>query len=246
MLINKIGSYHTSNGINNQDSGFEFQNINCIVDGCSGGKHSEVGAKLYVKKLFEYLKQREAIGNVDKIEINDLVKIFENILGFVARSLENYSEYLIDVHNYMLFTILYLEEDQEGWDFFICGDGFVITQDLEDKIKFFDIDHASAPMYLAYSYVKEESLDLPEIEKGFSKNPPFKVFRFSKDEFKAVGIASDGISYVVNTHYEETFKKLLLSRKDFLINRFINKMNYSVSKVGGSGFFKDDITIAMR
>jgi len=252
VYINKIGSYHTEIGTNNQDCGFDFKKFNCVVDGCSEGEHSEIGAKLFTKRLRDFLILRDKFADkysqtrIGKVGVYEIVKIFEDLLEFVAPTNQIYDKYLSDIHNNMLFTILFLQEDAWGWDFYICGDGFVITQDHNDVIKFHDIDHAPAPMYLAYSYVKPESLALSDEEKSYLKQTPFKVFRYYKKEYKSVGIASDGIAYIAGTEQEDKFKELFPKKKDFLIKRFINQMNNDIRKVGGSGFFKDDITISMR
>lgn len=45
MVINKIGQQHIDYGTNCQDYGIEFDGMKVVCDGCSEGKHSEVGAK---------------------------------------------------------------------------------------------------------------------------------------------------------------------------------------------------------
>lgn len=254
MYVNKIGSYHRENGTNNQDSGFEFNYFNCVVDGCSEGKHSEVGAKLFSKKLLEtlLLKAKHAEINefdsyyADQDRTGLLTEIFEHVLDFLTIPMINRKRYVENIHNYMLFTILMLEESWNEWVLNICGDGFVITQDNFDNIEFHDIDHCSTPMYLSYIYLNAENLELSEIELKFLRNQSFKTFRYDKELYMSVGIASDGLAYVIGTEYEDEFKDLLLKRKDVLIKRFINKINYRARRLGGSGFFKDDITISMR
>jgi hypothetical protein len=178
--------------------------------------------------------------------ISTVTKIFEQVLNFITEPYINSYKFIEDIHNYLLFTILLLEEKEREWILYICGDGFVITQDYEDNIEFHDIDHCSAPMYLAYVYINSENLDLSEDEKYFVKNNIFKTFSYRKADYKAVGIASDGIAYVIGSEFQEDFKEALLKRKDFLVKRLINKLNYKTRKIGGSGFFKDDITISMR
>ena len=47
MFINKIGMEHLEMGMNCQDYGIIGDTWAVVCDGCSDGKHSEVGAKLF-------------------------------------------------------------------------------------------------------------------------------------------------------------------------------------------------------
>lgn len=243
--------YHAEIGMNNQDCGFQLANVACIADGCSEGKNSEVGAKLFCKCLFDYLaidlnsNQDGGLSNC-ALDIDKVLKIFEKVLNFIAPKKQDYSKRVNDIRNNMLFTILLLIEDRTGWDFYICGDGYLIVQDVFDRLYFHEIDHQTTPLYLAYAYLKEHSLDLEEETYEKLNERPFKYTRLQKQYYSAVGIASDGLRYIIGSEDEEEFKKLLLQRKPYLINRFINKKNYQIRKLGGNGFFKDDITIVMR
>ncbi len=51
MVINKIGQQHIDYGTNCQDYGIEFDGMKVVCDGCSEGKHSEVGAKAFCHLL---------------------------------------------------------------------------------------------------------------------------------------------------------------------------------------------------
>jgi len=226
MFINKIGSEHVTYGKNNQDFGFEWQGFLCVVDGCSEGEHSEVGAKLFSKKLLEVIKDRKMI------KPRDIDIAFLGVKNFVARRGDvNYDDYLHDVINYMCFTIMVLIERERSWELIMCGDGVVITQDHDDNMKFLSIDHSSTPMYYAYSFVDREYLSLAEdVEVGFKK------IVYAKDEYKAIGIASDGLEKIIGTEHEEYFKILMKDRKEWAIRRKINQLH---------SIFKDDITIAI-
>ena len=45
MVVNKIGMAHLEIGKNCQDYGVETERTKIVCDGCSAGKHTEVGAK---------------------------------------------------------------------------------------------------------------------------------------------------------------------------------------------------------
>ncbi len=240
-----MGSYHIEYGINNQDSGFEYKNVNCVIDGCSEGKHSEVGAILFAKKLQELVINLESLNNLNiRVDLSDIIKIYEKIKNVITRCSPtilslNYNDYLRDMINYMCFTILYLEELKDAWILHICGDGYIILEDKNEIITFHEIDHSETPMYLAYSYIDKEHVGLLENAKL-----GFKTYKFSKSEYKALGIASDGLRFVVGSEYEDNFKDLIKNRKKFVIMRKINQINNQHKNVGG--FFKDDLTISMR
>ena len=53
MFINKIGTEHLETGMNCQDYGFVGERSSYVCDGCSEGKHSEVGAKLFCYMMEE-------------------------------------------------------------------------------------------------------------------------------------------------------------------------------------------------
>ena len=178
--------------------------------------------------------------------IKSIIEVFENVLNFLTIPMIDKKRFIESIHNYMLFTILILEERWDEWVLNICGDGFVITQDYFDNVKFYDIDHCSTPMYLAYNYFNLENLELSKSELESLRAQSFKTFKFDKSKYKSVGIASDGLAYIIGTDYETELKEIILKGKDFLIKRFINKINYEARKLGGSGLFKDDITISMR
>lgn len=271
MIINKMGSYHAKFGRNNQDSGFEIEGFSCVADGCGEGKHSEVGTKLFVRKLYEILsKMTIPFEKRSDSEMTDLVKdAFKNSLialmhwslrgvNLWAPSLtdhlspcniytgsDKYKQFVKDINDYYLFTILLLEEGEEFWRLSVAGDGFIITQDHEDDVKFINIDYTDDPMYLGYSYIDKEYLDFTNGQEIFWEYP-IQTFKYDKEQYKSIGIASDGLRYIIGSEHEDEFKEVLLKKKDYLMKRFINKLNYQSQKYGGSGFFKDDITITMR
>lgn len=213
MLINKTGADHFDFGINNQDFGIENNFVKCVVDGCSEGKNSEVGAKLFC----HLLNQQEVI-NTDTINM-----IFEkmlNVIGMDAR----------DMRDYLCFTILYVTETENEFIAYTCGDGYIVKQRKEDVIEYEKIDNGKYPIYYVYNFVPKEYLSM------YKEGVTFEEHRFSKEEYSAIGVASDGLRYIFGTTIEQEFTDLLLKRKVNFIKRLINKENRK---------FKDDITLVI-
>jgi hypothetical protein len=139
--------------------------------------------------------------------------------------------------DYMCFTILFLQELDDRWELFSCGDGFLVLEHHDGKIEFSSLEVSKNPVYLAYSYIDNKYLDL----EGMPANLGFTRQSFSKDYYKSVGIATDGMRYIIGSIYESDFKDLLRERKEWKLKRMINKLN----NLNETGFFKDDITIAI-
>lgn len=205
MFINKIGYEHSEYGTNCQDFGIETDRIKYIVDGCSEGKHSEVGSKLFCHLLSKEFSVKHSF---------DMMTIIFN-------------EYE-SIKNHLLFTILNLEETEAEFIVNSCGDGVIIKQLHDDTFEYIEIDQQGAPKYYAYNYIPAKYLS------KYSEGVDFEPYFFNKDNFKHVGIASDGLSYILNSPYKGEFETLLLKRNTNGIKRLINREHK---------LFKDDITI---
>jgi len=226
MFINRIGSEHVFSGMNCQDSGFEIKEndttYKCVVDGCSEGKHSEVGAKLFCLSLSKDL-------NLEETGAFDYIQLLEST---VIKSLKNFVT-VNDILNYSLYTILFCIELHHSFVVFYCGDGFIITQDKNDKIELQAIEDGAEgnyPLYFAYNFVPEAELN------GLKHNQVyFRTKIFNKTEYKLVGVASDGVRFIKGSEIEHIFMENLKTQNEVGIKRLINKH---------SGLFKDDITIS--
>jgi len=219
MFINKIGYSHWEVGKNNHDYGFEKDNIKCVVDGCSEGLHSEVGAKLYC-----YL-----LKNSNGILAEQ--KIFQKFEDIIDTGLEtNNKEWAKTILNYFLFTILTLTDRVNLWEIRTCGDGVIIKQTWDDKFEYDIIEQNGKPKYYAYNYVSNEYLT------DYQNGVEFEQKIIFKQDYKAVGIASDGLQYILNSEFKDEFEEYLLDRKEVKINRLINREHK---------YFKDDITIVI-
>lgn len=209
MFINKIGMEHLEIGMNCQDYGFIGNGVSYVCDGCSEGKNSEVGAK-----LFCHLKQT-LFADVDYI--------FEQIISIIGEKPQWKRDFLS-------FTILRLSEATE--DFFVeyCGDGYIILQDHDGNITFEELSDGEYPKYYIYNYIP------PEYLKHYKDGVSFSQKTYSKEDYAKVGIASDGLRYILQADEElkQEFINCLKSGKELKTKLFINR-NHKV--------FKDDVTI---
>lgn len=211
MLINKIGYSHLQDMKNCQDYGFEYENIKCVVDGCSEGLHSEVGAKLFCH-IYQNSKEN----------INRTIKIF-NKLTSIFCSVE-------DIKNYLLFTNLFVYERNSHFMTSTCGDGIIIKQKYDDTFEYEIIEQNGKPKYFAYNYVPKEYL------KDYFEEISFICNFYYKTDYKAIGVATDGLQYILDSPFKKEFEKYLKLRKRNRINLLINREHK---------FFKDDITLVI-
>jgi hypothetical protein len=215
MFINKIGYEHVLFGKNNQDYGLNLEKVKIICDGCSEGKHSEVGAK-----LFCHLFQRIYDGTLD-ITTQTIFNRIINELDF--NQVEN-------IKNYLLFTIIYLKQRENYYYIYNCGDGIIIKQKNDNTFEYDLIEQEGLPKYYAYNFIPEEYLS--KYKNGVS----FDEKEYLKSDYKAIGIASDGLQYILNSYFKDEFEELLIKRKEAAIKRLINREHK---------YFKDDITIVI-
>ena len=215
MFINKIGYEHIEKGLNCQDFGFEYGNIKCVMDGCSASKHSEVGVKLFSHLFSKGLNIYECF--------NKLLEIFPDYH---------------DIENHLLFTVLCVSENDDEYVVDICGDGYIIKQKYDNSIEYEKIGEGNTPPYFAYNFVPQSRL--PKYKDGVV----FERHIFTKSEYKAIGVASDGLEYILNSPFKEEFEQLLIRRKEFPIRRLINREQKYIED-GIVKYFSDDISIVI-
>lgn len=209
MFVNKIGMQHLEFGKNCQDYGLEQDHLKLVCDGCSESEHSEVGAKAYCHLAGQGYHTRQ---------------IFKKLLDIFGQSASS-------VRDYLCFTILEVVESEEAFRVSYCGDGYIILEDREGGIRFEELDDGAYPKYFAYNYCSPEVLAYYKDGVGISE----KIF--SKKDYKNVGVASDGLRFIVRAEDEKLraeFAGLLKAGRAVKIKRFINR---------NQKLFKDDITI---
>lgn len=224
MNILKMGSDHIFYGINCQDATLNNENIKVLCDGCSEGKHSEVGAKLFCKML--ETNYNNAVKNEEVICTYKLINdTMAQVLRVTGMSLE-------EIKNYALFTIFTLEKYENIFEVFFCGDGYIIKI-VDNNVIYEKIDCGEYPQYLAYNYCNDK-----EKLKCYKDGVIVYNYAFSCDEYDKIGIASDGLRFIVDRPDDDPlkieFNKLLLSGKETKTKLFINKHKE---------IFKDDISI---
>lgn len=209
MFINKIGMEHLESGMNCQDYGFIGEHSSYVCDGCSEGKHSEVGAK-----LFCHLKETTLH------DVNEIFSAMCNLIGETPKW----------KRDFMSFTILRLSETEVEFYVNYCGDGYIILQDHDGNITFEELSDGEYPKYYIYNYIP------PEYLKHYKDGVSFSQKTYSKEEYAKVGIASDGLRYILQADEElkQEFINCLKSGKELKTKLFINRNNK---------IFKDDVTI---
>jgi hypothetical protein len=131
--------------------------------------------------------------------------------------------------NFLCFTTLIVVEKDDWFEVLYCGDGYIIKEKLDGTIEFEKIDDGDYPKYYVYNYIDKSRLS------AYKDGVTFSSKIFYKDEYKNIGVATDGLRYIFGKDYEEDFVELLKQRKANRIKLLINKEHIH---------FKDDITIA--
>lgn len=209
MFINKIGMEHVEIGKNCQDYGFESLGNYIVCDGCSEGEHSEVGAKICCYLMGIHMMSAEVA--------------FSRMINLFGRNPKT-------LKNYLSFTILELSDTTDEWIIDYCGDGYIILQDHNGNITFEELSDGEYPKYYVYNYIDKEHLNHYKDGVSFSQKT------FSKEDYAKVGIASDGLRFILQADEElkQEFIECLESGKEIKTKLFINR-NHKI--------FRDDITI---
>lgn len=207
MHIVKMGKEHIDMGINCQDFAIEQIKFKMIVDGCSACTNSEIGAKVFCH-LFPKM------GYNVRRTFNMLRAIYDT-----DRELKDN----------LLFTILMVKEMEDFYEVAVCGDGYIIKQRWDDTIEYEEFDFDSAPPYYAYNLLYDKTC-LTKYVDGVT----FENYIFPKSEYKNIGVASDGLRYILKGFKLDEFERILKNGKEVPMKLFINR---NIQE------FKDDISI---
>lgn len=209
MLINKIGYEHIQRGENCQDFGIVCHKQKVVCDGCSEGSHTEVGAKTFCHLISCGYSINQA---------------FEKLIDIFGQNTST-------IKHYLCFTILILSEHEDRFELSFCGDGYIILEDKKGNITFSELTDGEYPKYYAYNYVPANLLS------HYKEGVTFNHLSFKKMEYSKIGVASDGLRFLINTESDlkTEFLSALKSKKEATVKRLINKNQI---------LFKDDITIA--
>lgn len=251
MEFTRTGSYHSKNNINNQDAFLVKGKLKAIFDGCSGGKNSEVGAKLF-SQIFAMQNDFDKVSAFEE----NVKKTFEKMLyvcGF--KSKEDVTEEMVKfIFDNFCFTMFFCFEEAEGFVVKYLGDGTVITCNKEKQISYITLRYGSAPPYYIYNYIPDK------FKSDFFDPLSFKTLRFPKEDFENVGVSSDGIFPIVRGSENidpDTKKKYDTDDFEFAekveFDSFLklgvieanqlNKLSHFLELNAKTGIFSDDITI---
>lgn len=191
------GRDHRIAGKNNQDAYFIKQELGLMIvlvaDGCSEGRHSEVGAKLGIRiigqeiaRLWRAASARGVVinaeGLLDTARINVLtyLRILTLALG------DNFNRAVVD---YLLFTVIGIIVTNEEAICFGLGDGYAeINSELIDMPCY----ENNEPSYLGYDLIDRKSLIRP-------KDASLLIFkRLPADKLQSAIIGTDGLIDLVN------------------------------------------------
>lgn len=223
MYTNIIGNTHNAN----QDFLIGGEKFGIVADGCSGCEYSEVGTRL-VLQLYDHLKDKD---DPSKFEEN-IKKVIDGVINmFKSYEHDNNLDGILNsfVVNNMLFTLLACFETKDEFIVYTLGDGYIITRNIFGDFSYIHIDYENQPPYILYNYMKNKN--------GESLcNIPFKVFKFKKSLFNGVGVASDGITPIVEemgsigtegrVKFESYLSRTKLSseKQSTIIKNFISKL----------------------
>ncbi len=219
MQICRQGNGHYLDGLNNQDFCYVEKNIKMLTDGCSEGKFSEVGTRLFTQ-CFSLLENRFDVNEFEK----NVDETFKRIMTLITNKDEkSISDFII---NNMLFTILACFEFEDKFIVKYLGDGYIVTVNNADMVSYTRLSYGKTPPYYAYNFISTNT---------YSDKLQFKTFELSKNDFKKVGIASDGIMPLVEKKVPEDITPIILGKNTMYTVEGIIKSNQLN--------FYDDVTI---
>lgn len=221
MIITSQGFGHFTYGINNQDFGLETPRMVLVLDGCSDGKYSEVGTRLFA----QILSRKKDYDNHEMFEKN-VKEVFEEIMDMMSKYYASKEEFEDEfIMENLLFTIIACFETDEKFIVKVFGDGYIFTINKANLISYMRLSYGKCPPYFAYKYCEGTNM----------KNTQFKTFEFDKKLFSKVGIASDGILPIVKGEVKG-LDDLILAENALMIENAIKSQKTS---------FYDDVTIGM-
>lgn len=225
-VINKIGMDHLWYNKNNQDYFLIIDDyeknpkLKMVLDGCGSGESSEVGVKLFTQLFNEHFSKEISLEK------------FEEQVDYIIKMLLNISSNTQFIFNNLFFTIVCVFELEDKFIVKVCGDGYLILQNINNSIEYVSFENGEYPKYILYNYLDSDTRDI------YKDGVCFETIEYPKDKFSNVCVASDGLRYIYELPATEKYKfeELILEKKTEKIKMLINR-NHSK--------FKDDITICI-
>lgn len=214
-------------GVNCQDAVGMTNGVKIVCDGCSEGKHSEVGAWLFVRKTLNNTEDYCDKAHGIEYLADTMLDVQSNICTHTWYGDDPNPQLIKD---YLCYTILMsVKVMHEQFITYVCGDGYIILQ-KDGDIRFVKVDNGEYPKYFSYNYIDSSKL------KHYKDGVEFDVSEW--EGYENVGIASDGIRFVADLPEEhplkKEFKSILLSGKELKMKLFINRHEK---------LFQDDVSI---
>lgn len=237
------GSSHRIRYKNNQDALYIRQKNDtlCAVvcDGCSGSKHSEIGAGLISRyivneclKLFNPISGKMTLSACEK----SLADLGCNTLCFISGIVEELGINLeIAIQDMFLFTVLGVVMDNDNTFIFNAGDGSYVINDT-----LYRIEQENKPQYISYGLIQ-----------GFNPAPFHIQALIETQKIDNLMLSSDGLDYLLRNS-----EKLLRDGKvcggyeQFLNDeRYINNLSLLQKRLvvlgGLNSVLKDDTSIIL-
>lgn len=245
--------------VNNHDAyAWDFLENNGVVsvvcDGCSTGKHSEVGAKIASKIIIKILK--DELSSIDNsLGLNGLnwQRIKQLILGQLSTIAYSMGGSLSKtVNDYFLFTVIGTIITESEVLVFNCGDGVYILNDEVHEIGPFS---DNAPPYFMYNLVGSSLIKSDSVLLDFQHE-----MLISRSGVESLIIGTDGLMDLVqiegrllpsNLSQEVKPVSHFLEKKFFknsdMVNRTLRIINreFVESNKIRSGLLRDDTTLVV-
>ena len=199
----------------NQDYAVSTENLAVVLDGCGSGEHSEVGSS----RMGEAIRKHSMKLNEQNFEsfANDTLQKFLMENTIEKRFIDEFQ-----------FTIVACIETKKEFIVLVAGDGFVITVDKLNNIRYIQLDNdvnvanGEAPRYIAYNFNPSPS--------RYNRNVYFDKIQFSKSLYSSVYVASDGFRFILDDKFpadERTMIQNALIQRDQSIIEMVLKRNQS-------------------
>jgi hypothetical protein len=220
------GRAHVAAGRNNQDAFCWASDANGLVavvcDGCSGGRHSEVGAqigaRLVVQAASRLLRTHlDAIGLLEQVRQDVLAS-----LRLLAQRMTSASSFSRTVADHFLFTIVGLLITPLGATTFCLGDGLIVINGERTQLGPFPDNQ---PPYLGYALLPDRGA------------PAFEVHRsMAASEVQSLVLGTDGALDLDSQFWADD---------RFFENPDMPRRRLAVLNRAGAGRLSDDTTLVV-
>lgn len=222
-----------------------------VADGCSSSLDSDIGARLLAHAALQVLAEKETTPDYATLGLA-IVRRAERLVGQLGG------------HSMMLDSTLLIALHQEDEVLVrVYGDGFLLLEDHAGQCRSLEIafEH-NMPYYLNYrldpgrqaAYAGEGEQPLLVLENGESTRHRYDApleWRFAWNEYRKIGIASDGVGHYVDVASQKLVPAADIAREilslreptaDFLKRR-IPKMNQRLAREDKAPL--DDVAVAL-